>query len=812
MGRLRLLPLLLPPLLGLLLGLLPAGLTADTPPAATGSPRQPWPGSSEALARRSPFNRPESFPLAQRPRAGAYRPHADWIGRLILPSATEQTARAGDWVWLEVQQSPAGSGLTPGDRLRLSWSDRPRLQALVASVSTPVRLGEAARRSMAAGNVVPTRLNGRRVGPLQSLAGSRPVDDVVVSLEGVETAGGGELRISLPPVQISGRWTALVTVLGPAGRPGDPDLFRVQHYDREGGLFSGSEETIRIPRQPPDRFGRRFFDADGIADTALNSDGWYVHGAPTADGVFTVQAIEPRALSRLTPWQMVEGIQASRRWLRRLTWGMPGQERGRIEKASLRGRHGVTDPGWRRGDRALVIHGFGGIGGPGGEPVTGFTVTGHFAFGEARVVADPFTGEDRFAIRYHQIYANNPNGIIAGIQDWSAFSGDLQRGWLGTRPIVDVAVRLENGRFSRAVLDELELQAEIISARYRSGDGRGVAEVTPASSCVQDSGQALWITLDQLRRQPALAELQPAQRQELARLARSLHAHITPFGIVRHDWRHNAGVIAAAVAAGERGQVAPQGDYHSSQGPAAVLLSWRSMLPRQAHDDLSQAFARQGLPLWVLRTSLIPGTDPSLEPVAPTLLFGSIPPLARLLERLSQALSTDAWRQTLPLTLLLLGVQAGVAIPLAARSGLINAADRWRPGRGWLRRAAGLLVMPAMAEELIFRVALLPQPDEGMGLARSAGWLTLSVLAFVAYHPLAGTCWYPAGRRLFRRPDFLAQCALLGLLCGLAYLASGCLWSAVAIHWITVVLWLEWLGGRRQLGSPAGSGPQEART
>jgi predicted Abi (CAAX) family protease len=753
--------------------------------------------------------------LQPQPAADGYQPHADWIGRLILPSAAEQTAQPGDWVWLDLQQSPPDSGAPAGRRYRLSWSDNPRLQALVASVTTPVRLGPEARRSEAAGNGVPTRLDGRRVGPLQSLAGARASDSVIVSLEGVQAEAGDRLRIDRPPVQISGRWMGLVTVLGPADPEGESDRFRVRHYEVANGLFTGRDETIRIPRLPPDRFGRRFFEPQGLADSALNPEGWYIYGAPDRDGLFTVEAIEPRALTRLTPWQRVEGGRQGRRWLRFHAWGDPPGDRGSIDKVSLQAGGGAGSgagrPSWQRGDRALLIHGFGGIGGPRGEPVKGFTVTGHFAFGEARVVADPFTGEDRFAIRYHQIYANNPNGIIAGSQDWSAFSGDLQRGWMGTRPIVDVAVNLGQSRFGQALLDELALQAEVISARYRSGDGAGVAEVTPATSCVQDSGQALWITVDQLRRQPALAALEPARRRRLERLARSLHDQITPFGIVRADWRHNAAVVAEVIAAADRGEPAPSQRFQSGQGPIAFLLSWRSMLPRRAHDDLSQAFFNQGLPLWVLRTSLIPGTDPTLEPLAPTRLLGQVPWLSLLLGRFSDALSTAHWASSLPLSLLLLGVEAAVALPLAARTGLVKLQAWGRPERGWPARIATLLVMPALVEELIFRVALLPQADEGMGLGATAGWLALSVAAFVVYHPLAARLWYPPGRRLFRRVDFLGHCAWLGLICGLAYLATGSLASAVLIHWATVVAWLEGLGGRSLLGRGARAAAQEAR-
>jgi predicted Abi (CAAX) family protease len=203
------------------------------------------------------------------------------------------------------------------------------------------------------------------------------------------------------------------------------------------------------------------------------------------------------------------------------------------------------------GDRGLVIHGFGGIGGAGGEPTPGFTVTGHFAFGQAEVIRDPFTGEPRFAIRYHQIYAHNPSAIVAGTQDWSAFSGDLQRGWAGTRPISDVLVRGEP-----ALLDALAVQAEVLMARYRTGDGTGVANVTPATSCVQDSSQALFITIDQLRRRAAASPVvaatlaeggsRAAELQALSSLSRDLEALLTPFGMVRTDWHRNAALIAAA--------------------------------------------------------------------------------------------------------------------------------------------------------------------------------------------------------------------------------------------------------------------------
>jgi len=57
---------------------------------------------------------------------------------------------------------------------------------------------------------------------------------------------------------------------------------------------------------------------------------------------------------------------------------------------------------WHEGGRVLVMHLLGGIGGADGEPPPAWTVTGHFAFGEACVVRDPQSGDRRSQIRYHQ--------------------------------------------------------------------------------------------------------------------------------------------------------------------------------------------------------------------------------------------------------------------------------------------------------------------------------------------------------------------------------------------------------------------------
>jgi predicted Abi (CAAX) family protease len=86
------------------------------------------------------------------------------------------------------------------------------------------------------------------------------------------------------------------------------------------------------------------------------------------------------------------------------------------------------------------MHLFGGIGGKKAESTTLATVTGHFAYGSAQVVRDPFTQELQFDLQYQQVYVHNPHGIIGGAITWTNYMGDLQRGWMGTRPAADVLI------------------------------------------------------------------------------------------------------------------------------------------------------------------------------------------------------------------------------------------------------------------------------------------------------------------------------------------------------------------------------------
>jgi predicted Abi (CAAX) family protease len=246
------------------------------------------------------------------------------------------------------------------------------------------------------------------------------------------------------------------------------------------------------------------------------------------------------------------------------------------------------------------------------------------------VVRDRFTSELRFDIEYKQVYAHNPDGIVAGSSKWQSYMGDLQRGWLGDRPVCDIICKLDCvccdydfGGITLSPLTELNQQLDIMMARYRSGDGTGASLVTPATSCVQDSSQAIYATIkkitseiesnpqiqDWLKTNPAAAQTQ--RFHQLVALGESLEKVLMPLGIVRPDWHKNSRLAG----------IDSELKKTSFVGIANLIkaaISYRTMLPRRTQDEIAKIFLKQGEFLWIIRTNQVGGFDPDIKPIAPT--------------------------------------------------------------------------------------------------------------------------------------------------------------------------------------------------
>jgi predicted Abi (CAAX) family protease len=473
---------------------------------------------------------------------------------------------------------------------------------------------------------------------------------------------------------------------------------------------------------------------------------------------------------------------------------------------------------WQENDKAIVLHLFGGIGGRKKEALgIPATITGHFAFGIAQVIRDSFTNELRFDIKYHQVYAHNSDGIIAGTHTWADYMGNLQSGWMYTRPVSDILIKFDPvtqdydfDGVKLSPLNELQQQLQVMMARYRVGDGTGGATVSPATSCVQDSAQALYATITTIKNQVAAApqiqqwldahpnDPQTLRFRQLVSLGAELEKQLAPLGIVRADWQSSTSTLAGTNT-GENTATFRDGSIW------AGLTTWRTMMPRQAHDDLARIFLQQGGSLQILRTNQIGGWQGDILPLAPTVLFGQIripfteiSPLSILLNRILASLKIPTQQDWLVLgtTLLLYSI---IAIPIGLKSGFLQL-QIW--STTYLDKSLLILrclFLPAISEELFFRVLLLPHPIE------ITNWLTwallalLSLILFIIYHPVNAKFFFRQAYTTFFNRVFLFLAALLGIACTIAYVLTGSLFVIVMIHWVVVVVWLMFFEGIKKL-------------
>jgi predicted Abi (CAAX) family protease len=738
------------------------------------------------------------------------RPIAAWTGRLILPTVAEiNKFSQDDWVWIELNNAPIDRQDLIDRRIALTWAKSAPIRSILDRLTTDINFTAATQNSLNQGTIHPTRLNGRKeVGILQSLAGARAKDDVLVKLSTPQILKLTDdrqwsLQIDREPVQISDRSIGLIKIIAPS----NSEYFQVQHYDRQSRRFQGPIETIRIPQIPPTFTGLNPSSIRNLADSKPGKLGWYIYGHRDRHNLFTVTAMQPRSLYDLTlpPNRQINDRHSQLTYLNREHWQNLEQRKGTFDRVELNANY---QP--KIGDRALLIHLFGGIGGtPADIPGVWATVTGHFAYGIATVVEDEFTQLPRWAVEYNQVYAHNPDGIVAGKQDWATYMGHLQRGWLGTRPVADMLISYPPitedyhfGTIALSPLNELQHQLQIMSARYRTGDGTGNASVNPATSCVQDANQALFLTIrsltQQVQNRPEIrawlaAHPQDSQTQRFDRLVslgRELTTQLAPLGIVREDWDRNANKLAG-IDGGD--------GFSKTENPAMALVTWRTMLPRGAQDGIVKIFSDRGAKVSIFNTNLVGGSQPHIVPIEPTILFGSTPILSRLILRVWAGFSTSITSHSLLVTSGLLFLYGSIALMLGFRTKFLNIERIDRTKLDLFKYSIWLFLMPALIEEFIFRLLLIPHPIETTTGLETWIWSAISIGLFVIYHPLNALTFFKQGNPTFMDWRFLLLAGWLGIVCTSVYLIAGTILLSAIVHWIVVVGWLFVGGGERRL-------------
>jgi predicted Abi (CAAX) family protease len=151
----------------------------------------------------------------------------------------------------------------------------------------------------------------------------------------------------------------------------------------------------------------------------------------------------------------------------------------------------------------------------------------------------------------------------------------------------------------------------------------------------------------------------------------------------------------------------------------------------------------------------------------------------------------------------LLGGYSLAAVPLGLKSGFLTFDRQFGnldlPLGKNIRSIVHLLFLPAIFEEILFRLLLIPHPIETAISSDIYLRSAISLGLFIIYHPLNALTFYKVGHPTFMDWRFLTLTGLLGFVCSIAYLLTGSIWTAVLIHWIVVVVWLKVFGGDRCL-------------
>jgi predicted Abi (CAAX) family protease len=771
--------------------------------------------SNYSIHSQQSFNQPKYYPITQTVNSN-YQPVGNWVGRLILPKQDDTNSNNSDWVWFEVQYAPPEAENIIGKIVRLEWQNQPQLQSYVKAVTKDVNFTPTTFKSQKQGNIHPQRLNNSRVSPLRSLAGARPNDDVIVTLDDadvIEINNQEILQINQEPVLATGRFYGLVDI-----ESNDKQFFQVRHYNLDSGDFiNGERETIYIPQQVVDTRNIPPSTTNKLAESTI-TQGWYIYGATNKDGIFTVQALTPRSLFQLQPDNIILNSETAQNYLKKY-WEITPQDKGKLKRVlidptSTESEYPVDK--WQEGDKAIVLNLFGGIGGEKAEALgVPKTITGHFAFGIAEIIRSPFTKELEFKVKYDQIYAHNSDGIISGTHTWANYMGNLHRGWLHTRPVTDIIVKFppvtQDYIFDNIIispLTEFERQLKIMMARYRIGDGNGSAIVSPATSCIQDSSQALYTAIEiikqKIKANPKIQNWlqtnpnhpQTLRFQQLTNLSQQLEKQLLPLGIKRSDWQSSVDNLAG---------IGDTKETFTDFSIWAALTSWRTIMPRQAQDDLATLFWKQKAKLWFLQTYQVGGWNPEIAPLAPTPLLGliklpftNVPIISILFNRILAAAFIPTLHDCAIAVLAIL-IFSVIALPLGFSTGFLQLQIWQAKPIEYSLLALRCAITPAITEELFFRVLFLPHPTAAVNWQIWSLWAGLSLLIFVIYHPLNAKTFYKDGYPTFFQPIFLTLAMLLGITCTTTYALTGSVWIIIFIHWLVVVLWLLAFGGMQKL-------------
>ena len=286
--------------------------------------------------------------------------------------------------------------------------------------------------------------------------------------------------------------------------------------------------------------------------------------------------------------------------------------------------------------------------------------------------------------------------------------------------------------------------------------------------------------------------------QQLSNLNKQLEQQLLPLRIVRSDWQSSVDTLAG---------IGDTKEIFRDSSIWAALTSWRTMMPRQAQDELAALFWKQKAKLWFLQTYQVGGWNREIAPLAPTPLLGEIklpftnvPIISILLNRILASAFIPTLHDWLIAALAILAFTT-IALGLGLSTGFLRFQIWQAKPIEYSLLALRCVITPAITEELFFRILFIPHPTEAVNWQIWSLWAALSLLIFILYHPLNAKTLYKDGYPTFFQPTFLTLATLLGITCTITYALTGSLWIIIFIHWLVVVLWLVVFGGMHKLSN-----------
>lgn len=441
-----------------------------------------------------------------------FQPIAPWTGKLLPPSKDLRHPKGG--ILCHLTHAPEPYLAAIGKIVWLVWQDR-QTDGWQEQIKIDMRFSSEINRAKAKGNLYPDEIDGLpNVSALEILASFSAHDQIDVIIEDPTLQFNGSDLIELTtlhePIQICGKEHALISFIHPIGE----NLWKVRHYSQASGEFDGLESVMSVADPILlDKCPILITSMKNIHLSPLNKTGWYVFGEHSKN-IFHIKGLEPRALTSIQAAKNIHGAGVKEYYFEG-NWDEANNGKGTAFSIDLSPKNKIK---WQEGESYLVLHLLAPFQGEKEltmlnylrrytihlfAELTCFLRAGHFSFGIAKIVRDPFTQGLRFDITYHQVLFAHMIPRFSGSQKWHKFMGNVQTGSMFLRPTSDVIVQLPELNQTYGDLHplaHLRSQLEKITALSRRGqNGEGGLHFDMINTCTRESGQALFQLVHDLK-------------------------------------------------------------------------------------------------------------------------------------------------------------------------------------------------------------------------------------------------------------------------------------------------------------------------